>query len=81
MFKSFTLLGAGGLCLVAALTAEPAELGVVEPNFTAPVIVAKLLGVGATSSVFEAQYNGSTITIYSFYFLLRLCCSRKKWDS
>ena len=41
-----------------------------EPNFRKPVIVYKLLGLGASSSVFAAQYEGSNIHFCAIFLLI-----------
>ena len=71
LFYSFTL-AEGGIWLAAALTAEPDELGVINPEFEKPADVSKLLGVGATSSVFAARYDGIAF-IYFLLFLSYIC--------
>jgi len=68
LFYSFTL-AEGGIWLAAALTAEPDELGVINPEFEKPADVSKLLGVGATSSVFAARYDGMLSFIFCCFYL------------
>lgn len=60
-------LGAGGLWLAAALTAPLEELGVFQPNFAKPLVVDKLLGVGASASVFAAKYDGNVKYSYTLF--------------